>query len=67
MLFTVDQFAVTTGQPVKLVFTNPDATDHNLVIVKPDALEEVGMAGERDGEGPAATRTPTSSRRRRRT
>ncbi len=44
MLFTLDQFAVTTGQPVKLVFTNPDATDHNLVIVKPDALAEVGMA-----------------------
>jgi putative heme-binding domain-containing protein len=44
MLFTVDQFAVTTGQPVKIVFTNPDATDHNLVIVRPGALEEVGMA-----------------------
>ena len=44
MLFTVNQFAVTTGQPVKMVFTNPDATDHNLVIVKPGALAEVGMA-----------------------
>lgn len=44
MQFTVDQFAVTTGQPVKIVFTNPDATDHNLVIVKPGALAEVGMA-----------------------
>ena len=44
MLYTVNQFAVTTGQPVKIVFTNPDATDHNLVIVKPDALAEVGMA-----------------------
>lgn len=44
MLYTMNQFAATTGQPVKIVFTNPDATDHNLVIVKPDALEEVGMA-----------------------
>ena len=44
MLFTVNQFAVATGQPIKLVFTNPDATDHNLVIVKPGALAEVGMA-----------------------
>lgn len=44
MLYTVDQFAVTTGQPVKIVFTNPDATDHNLVLVQPDALAEVGMA-----------------------
>jgi len=32
------------GQPVKIVFTNPDATDHNLVIVRPDALAEVGIA-----------------------
>lgn len=44
MLYTVNQFAVTKGQAVKIVFTNPDATDHNLVIVKPGALEEVGMA-----------------------
>ena len=29
---------------MKLVFTNPDATDHNLVIVKPGALADVGMA-----------------------
>jgi putative heme-binding domain-containing protein len=44
MLFTLKQFAVTTGQPVKIVFTNPDATDHNLVVVKPDALADVGIA-----------------------
>lgn len=44
MRFTVDKFAVQTGQPVKIVFTNPDATDHNLVVVQPDALAEVGMA-----------------------
>jgi putative heme-binding domain-containing protein len=52
MLFTLDQFAVTTGQPVKLVFTNPDATDHNLVIVKPDALEDVGMAANEMAKDP---------------
>ncbi len=44
MLFTLDQFAVTTGQPVKVVFTNPDATDHNLVFLTPGSLAEVGMA-----------------------
>ncbi len=44
MLFTNRQFTVAPGQPVKLVFTNPDATDHNLVIVKPGTLAEVGMA-----------------------
>lgn len=44
MRFTVEQFATKPGQPVKIVFANPDATDHNLVIVKPDALADVGMA-----------------------
>ncbi|MEM7235816.1 MAG: PVC-type heme-binding CxxCH protein, partial [Planctomycetota bacterium] len=44
MRYTVERFAVTVGQPIKLVFSNPDATDHNLVIVKPGALEEVGTA-----------------------
>ncbi|MFK8114034.1 MAG: PVC-type heme-binding CxxCH protein [Rubripirellula sp.] len=44
MKFTEEQIAVRAGQPVKIVFTNPDATDHNLVIVQPGALEEVGMA-----------------------
>lgn len=52
MLFTVKQFAVTAGQPVKLVFTNPDATDHNLVIVKPEALAEVGMAANEMAKDP---------------
>ncbi|MEZ6128761.1 MAG: c-type cytochrome [Planctomycetaceae bacterium] len=52
MLFTVDQFAVTTGQPVRIVFTNPDATDHNLVIVKPSELEEVGMAANAMAKDP---------------
>ena len=44
MLFTIKQFAAKPGQPVKLVFSNPDATDHNLLIVRDGALEEVGMA-----------------------
>ncbi len=44
MRFTKEQFIVRSGQPVKIVFTNPDATDHNLVVVKQGALEEVGMA-----------------------
>lgn len=52
MLFTVKQFAVVAGQPVKIVFTNPDATDHNLVVVKPDALAEVGMAANEMAKDP---------------
>src|SRR5262249_42490185 len=52
MLFTVSQFAVTVGQPVKIVFTNPDATDHNLVIVREGALAEVGMAANEMARDP---------------
>ncbi|MEL6108899.1 MAG: PVC-type heme-binding CxxCH protein, partial [Planctomycetota bacterium] len=52
MKFDQEQIAVTTGQPVKIVFTNPDATDHNLVIVKPGALEEVGMAANEMARDP---------------
>ncbi len=52
MLFTVEQFAVLKGQPVKLVFVNPDATDHNLVIVRPGALAEVGMAANEMAKDP---------------
>ena len=52
MKYTVETFAVETRQPVKIVFTNPDATDHNLVIVQPNALEEVGMAANEMAKDP---------------
>ncbi len=52
MLFSVRDFAVRPGQPVKIVFTNPDATDHNLVLVQLGALEEVGMAANEMARDP---------------
>ena len=52
MKFTQEQIAVKTGQPVKIVFTNPDATDHNMVIVKPGALAEVGIAANEMARNP---------------
>lgn len=52
MRYSLDHFAVTVGQPVKIVFTNPDATDHNLVVVRPGALEEVGMAANEMAKDP---------------
>jgi azurin len=45
MLFDTKRFTVKAGQAVRLVFRNADAMQHNLVIVKPGALEEVGLAG----------------------
>ncbi len=37
-------FAVAPGMPVKVVFKNPDAMDHNFVLTQPGAKSEVGMA-----------------------
>ena len=52
LMYTNTGFTVKTGQPVKLTFLNPDATQHNLVIVEPGALEEVGMAGNEMAKDP---------------
>ena len=52
MKYTQEQIAVQTGQSVKIVFTNPDATDHNMVFVKPGSLAEVGMAANEMARDP---------------
>jgi len=52
MMFTRTKFTVKAGQPVKLTLINPDATPHNLAIVQPGALEEVGMAGNEMAKDP---------------
>jgi len=65
MLFTQQEFTVRPGQPVKLVFTNPDATDHNLVIVKPGSLAAVGVAANemaRDPKNASGDFLPESQR-----
>ena len=52
MRFTIEQFAVKAGQPLKVIFTNPDATDHNLLFIKPDSLSQVGMAANEMARDP---------------
>ncbi|MBT3539792.1 MAG: hypothetical protein HN489_01525, partial [Opitutae bacterium] len=32
------------NQPIRIEFRNPDATPHNFVLVKPNSIEEVGLA-----------------------
>ncbi|MGK0187060.1 MAG: azurin [Verrucomicrobiales bacterium] len=53
LLYTVTEFKVKPGQPVKLVFSNPDITAHNLLIVKPGAQEEIGIAGNEMAKDPS--------------
>lgn len=52
MMYTKTRFKVKAGQPIKLTFTNPDATPHNLAIVKPGNVEAVGMAGNEMAKDP---------------
>ena len=52
LMYTKTEFTVAPGQPVKLVFTNPDVTAHNLLIVEPGAAEEIGMAGNEMAKDP---------------
>ena len=41
------------GKPVKLVFKNPDATQHNIVILdRGGSVEKVGMAGNEMAKSP---------------
>lgn len=53
MRFTLEKLVVEAGQPVKVIFTNPDATDHNWVLVKPGSMESVGMAANEMVKDPA--------------
>ena len=52
MLFTVAEFSAKAGQPVKLIFTNPDVTPHNLVVVSPGSSAEIGIAANEMARSP---------------
>ncbi len=53
LLFTVDRFTVKRGQPIKLIFSNPDATQHNLLILDQGAsVEAIGMAANEMAKSP---------------
>ena len=52
MAFDRKWFAVEAGKPVEIVFYNPDAMSHNLLVIRPGSLKEVGTA--------AATMVPSS-------
>ena len=41
------EFTVTAGKPVIIVFENPDAMQHNVVIGKPKTMEIIGAAADK--------------------
>ncbi len=54
MRYDRKEFTVLAGMKVRLVFTNPDAMDHNLIMVQPDSATKVAVAAmkmEQTGEG----------------
>lgn len=57
--YDVVRFHVKPGARVKLVFTNTDDMNHNLLIVRPGAREQVvNMAQELGAQGPATDYIP---------
>lgn len=47
MLYDKTLLVVEAGKPVEIILINEDAMPHNLVIVAPGAVEEVGKAAEK--------------------
>ncbi len=54
MQFTVTEFKVRAGAPVKIVFDNPDATPHNLLICQPGSADTIGEAANEMAKLPDA-------------
>lgn len=44
MAFDLKWFVVEAGKPVQIVLYNPDAMSHNLLVIMPGSLQEVGTA-----------------------
>lgn len=61
--FSLDAMQVKAGSKVKLVFNNNDDMTHNLVIVKPGTIEEVGkMALDLGLKGPEMNYVPNTDK-----
>ena len=47
MKYDLKTFTVQAGKPVRIVFSNPDFMQHNLVITMPGTMETVGKAADK--------------------
>ena len=52
MQFAPTELRVKAGQPVRLIFENPDLMPHNLLIVAPGATEEIGLLADEMATAP---------------
>jgi putative membrane-bound dehydrogenase-like protein len=51
--FDLSELTVAPGQLVEIVFTNPDAMQHNFVLGAPGSLEAIGAAADKMSQSPA--------------
>ncbi|MBK7998713.1 MAG: c-type cytochrome [Verrucomicrobia bacterium] len=54
MIYDKSLIVVEAGKPVEIVLINEDAMPHNLVVVMPGAVEEIGKAAEKMAPEPDA-------------
>jgi len=54
MLYDKTLIVVEPGKPIEIILKNEDAMQHNLVVVAPGALEEIGQAAEKMAPQPDA-------------
>lgn len=52
MSYDIKAFTVSPGALVHLTLHNPDGLEHNLLVVAPGSLAEMGTAGDRMGQVP---------------
>lgn len=54
MAYDKDVIAIEAGRPVEFIFENGDLMPHNLAIVEPGSMEEIGMSAEATATQPDA-------------
>jgi putative heme-binding domain-containing protein len=56
MSYDKEIIAVKAGKPVEFIFENTDLMPHNLVIIRPGSLEEIGLMSEAAAQQPEFAR-----------
>lgn len=52
MEFDMEKIEVAAGQSVEIVFSNPDDMPHNLLVLQPGSLEEIGKMADEMAKSP---------------
>jgi len=64
LMYDVKEFTVTAGKPVAIIYENPDALQHNLIVTRPGTYEAMGAAADKmmvDPQGMAKSYVPDSA------